>query len=157
MLKKIGYFILALVLLLGVVSFIFIQNNKPKYKGTVSIESLDEEVSVYFDDVGVPHIFADNEIDAYRALGYVHAQDRLWQMELIRRIAAGRLAEIFGTELVKTDKFFRGLGTDVAANKAICRSIRWRCFCVSACEALMLGHNLYKSAGFLLAMRILVL
>ena len=119
MLKKIGYFILALVLLLGVVSFIFIQNNKPSYKGTVAMSSLDEEVSVYFDDVGVPHIFADNEIDAYKALGYVHAQDRLWQMELIRRIAAGRLAEIFGAELVKTDKFFRGLGTDVAANKAI--------------------------------------
>ena len=83
------------------------------------MNSLDEEVSIYFDDVGVPHIFADNEIDAYRALGYVHAQDRLWQMELIRRIAAGRLAEIFGTELVKTDKFFRGLGVDAAANKAI--------------------------------------
>jgi len=119
MLKKIGYFILALVLLLGVISFIFIQNNKPKYKGIVAMNSLDEEVSIYFDDVGVPHIFADNEIDAYRALGYVHAQDRLWQMELIRRIAAGRLAEIFGTELVKTDKFFRGLGVDAAANKAI--------------------------------------
>jgi penicillin amidase len=119
MLKKIGYFILALVLLLGVISFIFIQNNKPKYKGIVAMNSLDEEVSVYFDDVGVPHIFADNEIDAYRALGYVHAQDRLWQMELIRRIAAGRLAEIFGTELVKTDKFFRGLGVGAAANKAI--------------------------------------
>ena len=119
MLKKIGYFILALALLLGVISFIFIQNNKPKYKGIVAMNSLDEEVSIYFDDVGVPHIFADNEIDAYRALGYVHAQDRLWQMELIRRIAAGRLAEIFGTELVKTDKFFRGLGVDAAANKAI--------------------------------------
>jgi penicillin amidase len=119
MLKKIGYFILTLVLLLGVISFIFIQNNKPNYKGIVAMNSLDEEVSIYFDDVGVPHIFADNEIDAYRALGYVHAQDRLWQMELIRRIAAGRLAEIFGTELVKTDKFFRGLGVGVAANKAI--------------------------------------
>ena len=119
MLKKIGYFILALALLLGVISFIFIQNNKPKYKGIVAMNSLDEEVSIYFDDVGVPHIFADNEIDAYRALGYVHAQDRLWQMELIRRIAAGRLAEIFGTELVKTDKFFRGLGVGAAANKAI--------------------------------------
>jgi len=119
MLKKTGYFILALLLLLGVISFIFIQNNKPQYKGTVSMKTLDEEVSIYFDDHGVPHIFADNEIDAYRALGYVHAQDRLWQMELIRRIAAGRLAEIFGAELVKTDKFFRGLGVDAAANKTI--------------------------------------
>jgi len=119
MLKKVGYFILALLLLLGVISYIFIQNNKPNYKGTISINSLDDPVSVYFDDFGVPHIFADNEIDAYRALGYVHAQDRLWQMELIRRIAAGRLSEIFGKDLVKTDQFFRGLGIDASADKTI--------------------------------------
>ena len=119
MLKKVGYFILALLLLLGVISYIFIQNNKPNYKGTISINSLDDPVSVYFDDFGVPHIFADNEIDAYKALGYVHAQDRLWQMELIRRIAAGRLSEIFGKDLVKTDQFFRGLGIDASADKTI--------------------------------------
>ncbi|MDN3642563.1 penicillin acylase family protein [Lutimonas halocynthiae] len=119
MLKKVGYFILALLLLVGVISYIFIQNNKPNYKGTISINSLDDPVSVYFDDFGVPHIFADNEIDAYRALGYVHAQDRLWQMELIRRIAAGRLSEVFGKDLVKTDQFFRGLGIDASADKTI--------------------------------------
>jgi len=83
------------------------------------MNSIDEAVRVYFDDYGIPHIFASNEADAYRALGYVHAQDRLWQMELIRRVAAGRLAEIFGPDLVKTDKLFRGLGIDVAAEKTI--------------------------------------
>ncbi len=110
MLKKIAFFILAFLLLLGIVFFIFVQNNKPEYKGTVAMNALDEEVSVYFDEVGVPHIFADNEKDAYKALGYVHAQDRLWQMELMRRIAAGRLAEIFGEDLVETDKLFRSMG-----------------------------------------------
>lgn len=119
MLKKIGYFVIALLLLLGVVSYVYIQNNKPDYKGTVSMNTLDKAVSIYFDDYGIPHIFADNEADAYRALGYVHAQDRLWQMELIRRVAAGRLAEIFGSELVKTDKLFRGLGIDAAADRTI--------------------------------------
>ena len=119
MLRKIGYFILALLLLLGVISYIFIQNNKPHYKGTISINSLDDPVSVYFDDFGIPHIFADNEIDAQRALGYVHAQDRLWQMELMRRVTAGRLSEIFGKELVKTDKLFRGLGIEKASEKTI--------------------------------------
>ncbi len=119
MLKKIGYFLLFVVLLLALVSFIFVQNNKPTYKGSATIKGLGEEVSVYFDTYGVPHIFADNEEDAYMALGYVHAQDRLWQMELIRRIAAGRLSELFGKEFVKTDKLFRGMGLEAAAAKTI--------------------------------------
>lgn len=121
MLKKIGYFVLVLLLLTGVISYLFIHNNKPNYKGTITMNTLDEAVSIYFDDYGIPHIFAGNQADAYRALGYVHAQDRLWQMELIRRIAAGRLAEVFGPDLVKTDKFFRGLGIDAAADKTIAR------------------------------------
>jgi penicillin amidase len=77
MFKKIGYFLLFFVLVLGIVSFIFVQKNKPIYKGSIDIKGLGEEVSVYFDTYGVPHIFADNEEDAYKALGYVHAQDRL--------------------------------------------------------------------------------
>ena len=96
-----------------------LQNNKPVYKGSISLEGLKEEVTVYFDTYGVPHIFADNEEDAYNALGYVHAQDRLWQMELIRRIAAGRLSELFGEELVKTDKLFRGMGLEASAVNTI--------------------------------------
>ncbi len=119
MLKKVGYFLVVLLLLLGVLSFIFIKNNKPVYNGSIEVASLTDKVTIYFDEHGVPHIFADNELDAYRALGYVHAQDRLWQMELIRRIAAGRLSEIFGKELVKTDQFFRGLGIDKAADRTI--------------------------------------
>ena len=119
MLKKIGYFILVIVLLLAVLSFIFIQKNKPVYKGSVRLENLEEEVSVYFDTYGVPHIFADNEKDAFTALGYVHAQDRLWQMELIRRIAAGRLSEVFGEKLIKTDKLFRGMGLESTATEMI--------------------------------------
>ena len=53
------------------------------------------------------------------ALGYVHAQDRLWQMELMRRIAPGRLSEIFGSVTLKNDQFFVGLGIEEASAKAI--------------------------------------
>ncbi len=67
----------------------------------------------------MPHINAQNQKDAYTALGYVHAQDRLWQMELIRRIAAGRLSEIFGEKLLRTDKLFSGLGIEEASAKTI--------------------------------------
>ncbi|QOD60409.1 penicillin acylase family protein [Polaribacter haliotis] len=92
---------------------------EPKYAGELVIENLKEEVTIYFDDIGVPHINANNQQDAYVALGYVHAQDRLWQMELIRRIAAGRLSEIFGKDLQRVDQFFGGLGIEEAANKTI--------------------------------------
>lgn len=71
---------------------------------------LSNEVTTYFDPYGIPHIYADNETDALRALGYVHAQDRLWQMELLRRVAKGRLSEVFGEDMIKTDKFFLSLG-----------------------------------------------
>ncbi|HCP03235.1 MAG TPA: penicillin acylase family protein, partial [Pseudomonas sp.] len=65
---------------------------------------------VFYDAWGVPHIDATNEEDAYRALGYVHAQDRLFQMDLLRRIGGGRLAELFGADSFETDRFFRSLG-----------------------------------------------
>jgi penicillin amidase len=57
--------------------------------------------------------------DAMTTLGYVHAQDRLWQMELMRRIAPGRLSELFGSVMLKNDKFFAGLGIDEDSEKAI--------------------------------------
>lgn len=69
---------------------------KPKYEGDVELQNIEKETTVYFDDYGIPHIYANTQKDAMVALGYVHAQDRLWAMELIRRIAIpGRLSEIF--------------------------------------------------------------
>ena len=118
MLKKAAYFVLVIVLLLIVLGVVFVQKNKPVYQGDIALNSLKEEVTVYFDDAGVPHIFSDNEEDAYRALGYVHAQDRLWQMELIRRIAAGRLSELFGQDMVKTDKLYRSMRLGSVAKQA---------------------------------------
>ncbi len=70
------------------------------------------------DAAGIPHIFASTDPDAFFALGYVHAQDRLWQMEMHRRIGAGRLSEIFGEKTLKTDQFLRTLGVYRAASKA---------------------------------------
>ncbi|MCO5787435.1 penicillin acylase family protein [Pseudomonas sp. G11-1] len=78
--------------------------------GTLRLKGLQQEVSVYFDAWGVPHIDAQNDEDAYRALGYLHAQDRLFQMDILRRIGGGRLSELFGQESYATDRFFRTLG-----------------------------------------------
>ena len=80
---------------------------------------ISSEVTTYFDSYGIPHIYAKNEKDALKALGYVHAQDRLWQMELLRRVAKGRLAEVFGEDMVKTDKFFLSLGIDDHTKKTV--------------------------------------
>ena len=87
----------------------------PDYGGKRELLGLEEKVEVYFDPYGVPHIYADTEEDAFRGLGYVHAQDRLWQMELMRRIGKGQLSEVFGKDMVKTDKFFLALGIDDAS------------------------------------------
>ena len=109
--------ILLVVLFVGV--WLFTKTLHPTYNGELELTNISDKVTVYYDEVGVPHINAQNQQDAYTALGYVHAQDRLWQMELIRRIAAGRLAEVFGKGLVRTDKFFSGLGIEEAAKKTI--------------------------------------
>ncbi len=119
MIKKILKIVLVLIVLVLIGIWFFIQNNKPTYNGKLQLNDLKDEVTVYYDDIGVPHIYAQNQADAYIALGYAHAQDRLWQMELVRRISAGRLSEIFGKDMIKTDKFFLGLGIENAAKKAI--------------------------------------
>lgn len=119
LLKKIVKVVISLVLLLVVGLWLFTRTLHPTYNGELDLANISEEVTVYYDAIGVPHINAQNQKDAFTALGYVHAQDRLWQMELIRRIAAGRLSEIFGKDLVKTDRFFAGLGIEEASAKTI--------------------------------------
>ena len=120
-LKKFLLVILALIvfLILTLIGYYFY--SKPKYEGELHLKNIQKETTVYFDDFGVPHIYANSQKDAMIALGYVHAQDRLWQMELLRRIAPGRLSEMFGSKLLKTDQFFAGLGIDENSEKAIAK------------------------------------
>ncbi len=99
--------------------WIYYNSLKPDYSGEISLKNLQQETTTYFDDYGIPHIYAENEEDAFTTLGYVHAQDRLWQMELLRRIAPGKLSEIFGKDAVKKDKFFASLGIEESSKKAI--------------------------------------
>nr|WP_298991571.1 penicillin acylase family protein [uncultured Polaribacter sp.] len=113
--------IAVLLILIVVGTWLYSKTYHPNYEGELEINNLSDEVTVYFDEIGVPHINAKNQKDAYIALGYVHAQDRLWQMELIRRIAPGRLSEIFGKDLLETDVFFAGLGIEEASEKSIAK------------------------------------
>jgi penicillin amidase len=117
--KKILLVLVALIVLIALALFIYLQTTKPNYEGEESLSNLSKPTTVYFDEYGVPHIYADTQKDAMTTLGYVHAQDRLWQMELMRRIAPGRLSEIFGNPALKTDKFFVGIGIDENSQKAV--------------------------------------
>ena len=119
--KKILLVLFVLIVVLGIGLCAYIFHLKPKYEGEVRLKNLQKETTVYFDDFGVPHIYADSEKDAMTALGYVHAQERLWQMELLRRIAPGRLSELFGSVTLKNDKFFSGIGIEEASAKAIAK------------------------------------
>ena len=97
--------------------WIYFESHQPQLRGFVNVQDLNKNVEVYYDSFGIPHIYADDAEDAYRAFGYVHAADRLFQMELMRRVGSGRLAEIFGEDLAKADMFFRTLGTNRKAIK----------------------------------------
>jgi penicillin amidase len=118
-LKKILLVILSLIVILILVLIGYYFYSKPKYEGEQKLKNIQKETQVYFDDFGVPHIYANSQKDAMTTLGYIHAQDRLWQMELMRRIASGRLSEMFGSKLLKADRFFVGLGIDESSEKAM--------------------------------------
>ncbi len=83
----------------------------------VSATQLSDTVHIYRNGFGIPHITASTEKDLYFSLGFAHAQDRLWQMDLFRRIARGRTARVFGERTLEADKFFRVLGISSIADK----------------------------------------
>ncbi len=82
----------------------------PDYNAAIELPALQQEVDIHWDTYGVPHIYASNEPDLYYALGYVHAQDRLWQMTLTQMAAEGRFAEFLGKDLLPIDRMQRTLG-----------------------------------------------
>src|SRR5690606_6828247 len=81
------------------------------------LPGLQHTVEIIRDEQAVPHIYAENELDAYFALGFIHAQDRLWQMEFNLRAATGTLAEWFGSSMLPVDRFQRSLGLTEAVDQ----------------------------------------
>jgi len=119
---------IALRLLLGIAAALalfaagaygWLSYGSPVTAGRMSMPGLQHDVGVYRDADGVPHIFAADDADAYRALGFVHAQDRLFQMEMFRRTGAGRLAEILGQPALPVDRFMRLMGFYRAASASL--------------------------------------
>ena len=81
-----------------------------QFDGELKITGLKESVTIMRDKWHVPHIYADNNQDMFFCQGFVHAQDRIWQMEINRRIGQGTLAEVFGKDALNTDRLTRTLG-----------------------------------------------
>ncbi len=117
-LKIVG--IILFVIIIGIVGYAFYIKSTltPIYAGEMKLKGLNENVDVYFTEYGIPHIYAENSEDAYYAFGYIHAQDRLWQMDLVRHVGSGRLSELFGSDLIDTDKYLRTMGLNTYAKQS---------------------------------------
>ncbi len=124
--KTVKRIVLALFVLLFVVSigcavYVLIVGKRavPNYNNPIVIEGLKNEVSIFRDSLGIPHIYAENESDLYRVTGYLMASDRLWQMDLMRRLTQGRLSEIFGERAVDVDLLMRALRISAKSEQLI--------------------------------------
>ena len=109
--------LLLLVVVLAAGAWLYLQESLPRLDGEVQVKGISAPVEVVRDKEGVPHLFAKNDADGWFALGYVHAQDRLWQLEFQRRVGAGRLAEIMGEPAYDNDRLMRTLGIAQAARR----------------------------------------
>ncbi|MDZ7963162.1 MAG: penicillin acylase family protein [Aulosira sp. DedQUE10] len=118
-LKNIVILLLVLVLLLVGFATYTVRQSFPKENGAIALSGLKAEVTVQRDQWGVPHIYATNSHDLFMAQGYIHAQDRFWQMDFWRHIGSGRLAEMFGSSQVATDKYLRTMGWARVAQQEI--------------------------------------
>ena len=110
-----------LVLALAAAGWLYLRQSLPVLDGEVRARGVSAKVEIVRDAEGVPHIFAANERDGWFAMGYAHAQDRLWQMEFQRRIAQGRLSEFIGERSYEVDRLFRTLGIARTAEHVVAK------------------------------------
>ena len=138
-------FVLIILLLIAGVFLIRNVANRalPDYNKDVGLAGLTGEVEVYRDEFGIPHVYAENEPDLYRVTGYLQAQDRLWQMDLLRRVTSGRLSEIFGEDYVDADQLFRSLRIPEKSRMVMAQTDP---FIVECIEAYSDGINQYISS-----------
>jgi penicillin amidase len=116
MVRAVSFSILCLIILVALLVVGLVTASLPKQNGNISLLGLGAAVTVDSDSLGIPSITAESREDAFRTLGFLHARDRLFQMELMRRKSAGRLAELFGSSAVKLDRKQRSYQMAKTAN-----------------------------------------
>jgi penicillin amidase len=116
---SLGIFISGLLVFFigGYIFYKMLNNSLPVYEGSLQAPGLKEKVEIYRDSMAVPYIFASNDEDAAFALGYLHAQERMFMMDLVRRAGSGRLSEVLGEQTVPFDKMFRTIGINRTVEK----------------------------------------
>jgi penicillin amidase len=132
--------LLAAILVGG--GYLYLRRSLPQVDGTVTVAGLTAPIDIIRDADAIPHVFAANKTDALFGLGYVHAQDRLWQMELQRRIGHGRLSEVLGAATIPQDRFLRTVGFGRAAKSAWASTPAWA---KQQIEAYVAGVNAFIS------------
>jgi penicillin amidase len=114
-LKWIAGILLGVIVMVIVGAYVYLRSTLPDYNGEITVPGIIKPVEIIRDAYGMPHIYAQTDDDAYFALGYCMAQDRLYHMDVVRRVVRGRLSEIFGPDLVEVDKLF----LTISAGKSI--------------------------------------
>lgn len=118
-LMRIAAGLVAMSVVLVVLIYWFASRSLPEYDARVRVDGLSAPVEIVRDNANVPHIFGATDADVFYALGFAHAQDRLWQMTMLRRTAQGRLSELFGTATIDIDTFVRRLDLYTLANASV--------------------------------------
>ena len=126
-------------------AYLLLESARPQTEGTIELAGLEAPVSILRDRYGIPRIAARSEQDAYFALGYVHAQDRFFQMEFMRRLGAGRLSEVVGPPTLSIDRWMRVLGLYRLAESSLKRLSP---AVVDSLEAYADGVNAYLDSHF---------
>ncbi len=131
--------------LLIILIVIFISwNSRPKIEGEVRVPFISENVDVYRDEFGIPHLYGQSKLDLYYSLGQIFAADRLFQMDIVRRVASGRLAEIIGEKGLKSDLLFRTLKLNFE-NQKIAKNWQMPFEMEQIAKAFYKGVNDYKN------------
>ena len=142
--------LLILLVLIAGGGYVFFKSRVPKLSGQFALKGLDSEVKVIRDSFGIPHIEAQTNADAYRVLGYIIASERLFQMEMQRRMASGELSEVFGDKTLEVDKLFRTLGVKFYSDKQVSERLKNKLFhpeMIKEAEAFFDGVNQFQEEG----------
>lgn len=118
LLKRGILFVFLPCIVAGIYLYLHLQSSLPPLEGEFRVDGITHTVSIVRDERGIPTVLAQNDRDAYFSMGYLHAQDRLWQLEFQRRLAYGELSEVFGYKLLEQDRWMRTLGLKYSAQSA---------------------------------------